>query len=158
MCMACTHLYILSMPRGLHEGSGLCIFKLFWAATGLQWINSLVFMHVDQTQKARLGAETSKCTQYSCNSDVVISLTLIQTSEVVGHWCMSIVVLNGLFGMHTTSSNAYRVFGDLILDLLQCIFRISLNLSLLKCQLATLQRQYTTSSSSNLENMVPTCT
>ena len=78
--MAWTHLYILSVPRGLREGSDLCIFVFSLAANGLQWINSIVLMYVDQIGKASLGAEMSKFARYSCNSDMVISLTLIQTS------------------------------------------------------------------------------
>ena len=70
----------MSVPRGLHEGSGPCIFVFSLAGNGLQWINSKVLMQVLLTGKASLGAEMSEFSWYSCNSDVVISLIVIQTS------------------------------------------------------------------------------
>ena len=93
--MACTHLYILSVSRGLREGSGPCIFVLSFAGNGLHWINKAILMYVVQTGKAHLGAEMSKFPRYSCNSDEVKSLTVIQTSSVVGYWCMSFAAPNG---------------------------------------------------------------
>ena len=78
--MACTDLYVLSVPRGLCEGSGPCIFVFSFARNGLHWINSIILMHVVQTGKARLGAEMSKFARYSYNSNEVKSLTVIQTS------------------------------------------------------------------------------
>ena len=79
-----TPVFSLGVERFL-EGSGPCIFVFPLAANGLQWINFIVLMHVVQIGNPVSKQRVTKFSWYSCNSDVVISWTLIQHSLVVRH-------------------------------------------------------------------------